>query len=87
MADLTKLKKGFELDFPVLHDPENGVVKQWAILNEKSGKIPHPTAVILDAEGVIRYLRVDTEYKVRPSPEELLGVLADLNREASPEAP
>jgi peroxiredoxin len=34
--------------------------------------------VIIDRQGVIRYLRVDIDYKVRPSVAELLETLDEL---------
>jgi peroxiredoxin len=33
---------------------------------------------VIDADGVIRYLRIDTDYKVRPDPEDLIAVLRSL---------
>jgi len=41
--------------------------------------VPHPTTVIIDRQGVIRYLRVDIDYKVRPSVAELLEALDRLD--------
>jgi len=35
--------------------------------------------VIVDAEGTIRYFRQDVDYKNRPSAEEILGALAEIN--------
>jgi peroxiredoxin len=42
--------------------------------------VPHPTTVIIDRQGVIRYLRVDIDYKVRPSVAELLEALDQLGQ-------
>lgn len=42
------------------------------------GIVPHPTALVIDRDGVIRYKRVDVDYKVRPSSEELLEALREL---------
>ena len=42
--------------------------------------VPHPTTVIIDKEGVVRYMRVDTDYKVRPSVAELLEALDQLGQ-------
>lgn len=78
MSALTKLKENEGLTFPVLRDPECGAIKEWGILNQDNSKIPYPTAVVLDADGVIRYIRVDVDYKVRPDPEDLIAVLRSL---------
>jgi peroxiredoxin len=37
--------------------------------------VPHPTAVIVDSDGTIRYFRQDVDYKQRPSSEDLLAAL------------
>ena len=59
-----KEQNGFE--FPMLVDGGLAVTKAYGILNEDSGEMPHPTAMIVDREGKITYFRVDEDYKVRP---------------------
>jgi peroxiredoxin len=66
------------LEFPVLVDPECETTRAYGILNEESGKVPHPTALVIDKEGVVRFVRVDVDYKVRPAPAELFEALAGL---------
>ena len=69
-------KSGF--DFPLLMDPDLETIKTYGILNEDNGKIPHPTALIVDRAGKITYLRVDEDYRVRPpTVEELLPALQE----------
>lgn len=52
----------------------------WGLVNPDNPKVPHPTAVIVDAEGVVRYVRQDVDYTKRPSAEELLAAVADIQR-------
>jgi hypothetical protein len=40
--------------------------------------VPHPTAVVVDGEGVIRFFRLDVDYTRRPSSAELLEALDGL---------
>ena len=54
------------LTFPLLMDPDLATVKAYGILNEQSGKIPHPTAVVVDKSGTLTYVRVDEDFRVRP---------------------
>lgn len=61
--------------FPILIDPDNRVSISYGLLNEDNPKVPHPTAVVIDIDGVIRYVRVDEDYKVRPPVDELLEVV------------
>ena len=51
------------------------MIAAWGLVNPSSPKVPHPTAVIVGVDGVIRYLRQDVDYKSRPSVDELLGAL------------
>ena len=57
-------QNGFE--FTMLVDGDLEVTKRLGLLNESSGKIPHPTALIIDQQGVTSYLRIDVDYRVRP---------------------
>ena len=69
-----KEQNGFT--FPMLVDSDLSVVNAYGVLNEESGKIPHPTALIIDKSGKITYIRVDEDYKVRPpTVDELLPAL------------
>ena len=76
---LRKFRQEEGLDFPVLLDSDNKVSTSYGLINEANPEVPHPTTVIIDKQGVIRYLRVDTDYKVRPSVGELLEALDQLD--------
>ena len=79
--DSTKLRKFRDdegIEFPILLDPDNEVSISYGLLNESNPTVPHPTAIVIDTDGVIRYFRVDENYRVRPSPEELLEALSKL---------
>jgi peroxiredoxin len=68
------------LEFQILLDPRAETIQAWGLLNEASDRaIPHPTVVIVDRDGVVRYVRVDTDYRVRPPSSELVERLRDLN--------
>lgn len=72
-------EEGFE--FPLVLDPDALTIKEYGVLNDADPRervIPHPTAVIVDKEGIVRYVRVDEDYKERPSVEEILEALAGL---------
>lgn len=74
-AKLRSLREDEGLALPILLDPENEVSISYGLLNEDNPQVPHPTALVIGTDGVIRYLRVDEDYKVRPSAEELLAAL------------
>ena len=75
---LRKMEETLGLTFTNLVDADLEVIKAYGVLNETSGTIPHPAALIIDRAGIIRYFRVDEDYKIRPSTEELLTALEKL---------
>jgi len=75
---LIEMAKSLGLTFPTLIDADSATIRSYGILNEADGKIPHPTALVIDRAGVVRYRRTDVNYKVRPPGEELLAALKGL---------
>ena len=60
------------IEFTLLSDGDQEAIKAWGIVNPKKPTVPHPTAVVVDGEGIVRYLRQDIDYKNRPSVSEVL---------------
>ena len=54
------------------------MITEWGLVNALKPTVPHPTAVIVDADGTIRYFRQDVDYKHRPSAAELLEALTEI---------
>ncbi len=70
-------KEGIE--YTLLSDGDRSAIKAWGVVNPKSPKVPHPTAVVVDGEGVVRYFRQDVDYKKRPSVSEILDAVEGLD--------
>jgi peroxiredoxin len=68
-----------EIGFTLLSDPDLEVIGGWGLVNPSKPQVPHPTAVIVDAEGTIRYVRQDQDYSKRPTTQELIEALAGLS--------
>ncbi len=85
---LKEMRGNLGLTFVNLMDPASETIKRYGILNEQQGQIPHPTALVIDKRGIIRYARVDEDYKKRPSNQELLQVLQRIGgkNQGAPEA-
>ena len=66
------------IDFTLLADPDLRVISGWGLVNPDNPKVPHPTAVIVDTGGVVRYVRQDVDHTKRPSAEDLLAAVADI---------
>jgi peroxiredoxin len=45
------------------------------VLNEEDGSLPHPTVVVIGRDGRVRYRWTDPNYRVRPTPDQLLEAL------------
>ena len=63
----------------MLVDAEGAVIESWGLLNAtdaRGRKIPHPALVTIDAEGIVRDVFVETNYRLRPTTAEVLEGLA-----------
>lgn len=76
---LQGLWKDQSFAFPGLRDPEAEVIREYGILNEANPPLPHPSTLVIDSEGVVRWLQVNEDYKVRPATETVLEALASLD--------
>lgn len=68
-------------------DLDAATIRSWGLLNDADSKgrlIPHPTAVVLDRRGIVRYLFVETNYRLRPAAEELVRQLEELEPTGDP---
>ena len=82
MIDRVASEDGRTLDFPLLSDPEHAVIARYGLLNQQDPEarpIPHPTVLVIDREGVVRWKFIEINYKIRPTNEDILGALAGLD--------
>lgn len=75
------MRKSLGLTIVNLMDPGSETIKRYGVLNEANGEIPHPTALVVDNQGVVVFVRIDEDYRKRPSNEELLQELRQLQIE------
>lgn len=75
-----KLKERFpgDLDFPMLEDKDHRVIDRYGILNPDGKGWPHPATYVIDKHGVVRWKFVETDYKKRPTNEQILQVLRQI---------
>lgn len=67
-----------EIDFPLLADPESAVIHRYGLRNPEGRGWPHPAVYVIDRSGRVRWKFVETDYRIRPSNEEILKALEDL---------
>jgi len=71
------------LTFPSLRDPEAEVIRSYGILNEGHPPLPHPATIVIDRDGIVRWLEVDEDYRVRPASSTVVEALEGLGSEQS----
>jgi peroxiredoxin len=73
---------GRTIEFRLISDPDHAVIDRYGLLNQQDPRqrpIPHPTVLVIDREGVVRWKFIEINYKIRPTNEDILGALADLH--------
>ncbi len=77
------MEDGITPDYPLLSDPDHRVIDRYGLFNPNESKrrpVPHPTTIVIDMEGVVRWKFVEVNYKIRPELEDILAALEDLER-------
>jgi len=90
MIDRISKEDGLQPDFPFLSDPDHHVIDRYGLFNPAESKgrpVPHPTTLIVDRDGVVRWKFVEVNYKIRPSNEDILAGLAAIGEGAEESAP
>ncbi len=69
-----------ELTFPLLADPLARVIDRYGLRDEAYGGekeygIPHPAVFVLDQQGHVRWVKIESDFRERPSNEEVAAAL------------
>lgn len=80
MVDRVREEYGVDLreGVTLLSDPDHAVIDRYGILNADASPdrpIPHPTTLVLDREGVVRWRFTEVDYRVRPTNQDILEAL------------
>ncbi len=68
------------IDFTLLADPDNAVINRYGVFNPDSRRVvPHPTTLVIDTDGVVRWKFIEIDYRIRPTNEDILTALAELD--------
>lgn len=68
------------LGFPLLSDPQHRTIDAYGLLDpayvgKKFEGIPHPAVYVIDKAGRVAFAKIETDYKVRPSNEDIRAAL------------
>jgi peroxiredoxin len=62
--------------FTFLSDPGHRVIGRYGLLNPDNARgIPHPTTLVIDQQGVVRWKFIEMNYRIRPTNEMVLAAL------------
>jgi len=67
------------IDFTILTDENHLVIDRYGLFNPNESKrrpVPHPTVIIVDRDGVVRWKFTEVNYKIRPTNADILAALA-----------
>jgi peroxiredoxin len=81
-AETTRWLETNDWSYPLLCDGAE-VIEAYGLTNPSAGRperegIPHPTTVIIDRDGIVRFVNVWMDYKQRTSPETIVEELKKL---------
>jgi peroxiredoxin len=76
-----KLQDQPGFNFPLLSDPDHRVIDRYGLLNAQARRpMPHPTTLVVDRQGIVRWRFTEVDYKVRPSNADILKEVAKLEK-------
>lgn len=81
MIDRIAMEDGIAPTFPLLSDPDHAVIDRYGLFNPEESRgrpVPHPTTLVIDKEGVVRWKFVEINYRVRPELTDILAAVAGL---------
>ena len=68
------------INFPLLSDPEHKTIDAYGLRDsayegQKVYGIPHPAVYVIDKQGKVAWARIESDYKQRPTNEEIRAAL------------
>ncbi len=78
-----ELSRDAGLEFPILSDPDLGTIDAYGLRHtggHEGRDIALSASVLIDADGVVRWTHVTSNFRVRPLPTEILAAVGALPR-------
>ncbi len=81
---IDRVREEFEIDiaYTLLTDDDHRVIDRYGLFNPEESRgrpVPHPTTLVIDRDGVVRWKFVEIDYRIRPTNEDILEALAALD--------
>jgi len=78
-AESQRLCRSRGYGFPFVSDPDAAVIRQYGVLHPKGGEegkdIARPAEFLVDSKGIIRWVNLTDDIRVRARPEAVLEVI------------
>ena len=81
MIDRISKEDGIIPDYPLLSDPDHAVIDRYGLYNPEESRrrpVPHPTTLVIDMDGMVRWKFVEINYRSRPEIADILAAVAAL---------
>ncbi len=82
MINRISMEDGILPDYPLLSDPDHRVIDRYGLYNPDESRrrpVPHPTTLVIDRRGVIRWKFVELNYRIRPELDDILAAVNALD--------
>jgi len=71
------------VNFPILSDPDHKIIDSYGLRDpayegQKVYGIPHPAVYVIDKQGKVVWAKIESDYKQRPTNEEIRAALDSL---------
>jgi peroxiredoxin len=77
-----KVANGLHLGYRFLADVDLAVTRRYGLVHAGGGAdgqdVPRPATVVVDREGIVRWVSVSRNFQVRPDPVDVLRVIRGL---------
>ena len=81
-AQSHEMAQRLHLGYRFVADPDLAVTRRYGLVHARGGQhgedVPIPTTVVLDRDGVVRWLWISNNFQVRPDPDEVLRAVRAL---------
>ena len=77
------------VNFPILSDPDHKIIDAYGLHDpaydgQKVEGIPHPAVYVIDRQGKVAWAKIESDYKQRPTNEEIRAALGRLSDHVAP---
>jgi peroxiredoxin len=82
MIDRVAEEDGMLIEFQLLADADHAVIDRYGVYNPEARPdrpIPHPTTLVIDKQGVVRWKFIETNFRIRPSNEDIVAAVNALD--------